>query len=272
MCSPMRTRSWRPSKAGSGACPIGATLVANVGDPGVEAVLDRLRDWPGTILAYALVDQAPQRLGGYARAIGERFATVARPRDRAPRPGHRQRSGVDHARAPRPRPTGRDRSRRGCRRPVATTRPTPSRSPAPRPCWAWHPDAVGAGLASFEGHRPAPRTQGRGRRCRGLRRLRPPPDGDPRDARRRPPARAGPAGLGRLRAADLPPDGGDARRLRRCPVRRGRRGHRRHLGRSRSRHDDRLGGRAGVGRRRAQAGPDRPRARDRSRPPRTALP
>jgi UDP-N-acetylmuramate-alanine ligase len=59
--------------------PEGATIVANVGDPGVEAVLRRLRDWPGSIVAYALVDQAPQRLGGYARAIGERFATVNGP-------------------------------------------------------------------------------------------------------------------------------------------------------------------------------------------------
>ncbi len=59
--------------------PVGATLVANVAEPGVESVLDRLVDWPGTILAYALVDQAPQRLGSYARAIGERFATALGP-------------------------------------------------------------------------------------------------------------------------------------------------------------------------------------------------
>ena len=59
--------------------PSGATVVANVGDPGVEEVLDRLADWPGTILAYALVDQAPQRLGGYARAIADRFSTAAGP-------------------------------------------------------------------------------------------------------------------------------------------------------------------------------------------------
>jgi UDP-N-acetylmuramate--alanine ligase len=56
--------------------PRGATVVANVGDPGVEAVLDRLADWPGTIFAYALVDQAPQRLGGYARAIADRYSTA----------------------------------------------------------------------------------------------------------------------------------------------------------------------------------------------------
>jgi UDP-N-acetylmuramate--alanine ligase len=53
--------------------PAGATLVANVGDDGVAAVVERLGDWPGTIVAYALVDQAPQRIGGYARAIEERF-------------------------------------------------------------------------------------------------------------------------------------------------------------------------------------------------------
>jgi UDP-N-acetylmuramate--alanine ligase len=60
--------------------PRGATVVANVGDPGVEEVLDRLMtDWPGTILAYALVDQAPQRLGSYARAIADRFTTANGP-------------------------------------------------------------------------------------------------------------------------------------------------------------------------------------------------
>jgi UDP-N-acetylmuramate--alanine ligase len=56
-----------------------ATVVANVGDAGVATVVERLADWPGSVVAYALVDQAPQRLGGYARAIAERFATVAGP-------------------------------------------------------------------------------------------------------------------------------------------------------------------------------------------------
>lgn len=56
--------------------PPGATLVANVAEPGVEAVLAHLSDWPGRILGYALLDQAPQRVGGYGRAIGERFATA----------------------------------------------------------------------------------------------------------------------------------------------------------------------------------------------------
>lgn len=57
--------------------PVGATLVANVGDAGVAAVVERLADWPGSVVAYALVDQAPQRLGGYARAISEQFGAMA---------------------------------------------------------------------------------------------------------------------------------------------------------------------------------------------------
>jgi UDP-N-acetylmuramate--alanine ligase len=59
--------------------PDGGTVVANVGDPGVASILERLTDWPGTIVAYALVDQAPQRLGGYARAIADRFTTAGGP-------------------------------------------------------------------------------------------------------------------------------------------------------------------------------------------------
>lgn len=57
----------------------GATLVANVADEGVAAVVERLTDWPGAVLGYALVDQAPQRLGGYAKGIAERFASGTGP-------------------------------------------------------------------------------------------------------------------------------------------------------------------------------------------------
>ena len=57
----------------------GATLVANVADAGVASVVERLADWPGVVVAYALVDQAPQRLGGYARGIAERFESGAGP-------------------------------------------------------------------------------------------------------------------------------------------------------------------------------------------------
>ncbi len=58
--------------------PDGATLVANVGEPGVEAVVDRILDQPLRIVAYALVDASPGR-GGYLRGIRERFTTVAGP-------------------------------------------------------------------------------------------------------------------------------------------------------------------------------------------------
>ncbi|MGZ8436948.1 MAG: glutamate ligase domain-containing protein [Candidatus Limnocylindrales bacterium] len=59
--------------------PSNATLVANIGEPGVESLVTRLADWPGAVVAYALLDQAPQRVGGYARAIADRFATAAGP-------------------------------------------------------------------------------------------------------------------------------------------------------------------------------------------------
>ncbi len=58
----------------SGPAPV---LVANVADPGVEALLARLADTPLRVVATAIVDQASQRLGGYARGIAERFATAA---------------------------------------------------------------------------------------------------------------------------------------------------------------------------------------------------
>jgi UDP-N-acetylmuramate--alanine ligase len=58
--------------------PDGATLVANVGDPGAEAILDRLGDTSIRLVAYAVVDTSPQR-GGYVRGIRERFSSQAGP-------------------------------------------------------------------------------------------------------------------------------------------------------------------------------------------------
>jgi UDP-N-acetylmuramate--alanine ligase len=58
--------------------PAGATLVANIGDPGVEVVVDRLLDRSIGIAAYALVDASPQR-GGYLRGIRERYGSAAGP-------------------------------------------------------------------------------------------------------------------------------------------------------------------------------------------------
>jgi UDP-N-acetylmuramate--alanine ligase len=55
------------------------TLVANVSDVGVAAVVGRLADTEWRIVATGLVDQAPQRLAGYARGIAERYGTRAGP-------------------------------------------------------------------------------------------------------------------------------------------------------------------------------------------------
>jgi len=65
-----------PGPGGPGTAPV---LVANVADEGVAELAERLADWPGRIVATALVDVAPQRAGGYARGIGERFRTAAGP-------------------------------------------------------------------------------------------------------------------------------------------------------------------------------------------------
>jgi UDP-N-acetylmuramate--alanine ligase len=59
--------------------PTPRTLVANVADAGVERLIDRLASWPGRLIATALVDVAPQRLGGYGRGIAERFRTGGGP-------------------------------------------------------------------------------------------------------------------------------------------------------------------------------------------------
>ena len=71
----------RAADGGDGADGTTPCLVANVADEGVAELVDRLRDWPGRILATALVDTAPQRLGGFARGIAERFRSASGPAD-----------------------------------------------------------------------------------------------------------------------------------------------------------------------------------------------
>ncbi len=58
--------------------PDEATVVANLGDPGAAAVMDRLRDRPIRILGYALLESSPAR-GGFVRGVAERFTTAAGP-------------------------------------------------------------------------------------------------------------------------------------------------------------------------------------------------
>ena len=65
--------------AGSGGAARPPVLVANVADEGVAELVERLADWPGRVLATALIDVAPQRFGGYAKGIADRFRTGAGP-------------------------------------------------------------------------------------------------------------------------------------------------------------------------------------------------
>jgi UDP-N-acetylmuramate--alanine ligase len=67
---------WLRRAADVASAPV---LVANVGDAGVEELVARLSDTAFRVIATGIVDQAPQRLGGFGRAIAERFATAAGP-------------------------------------------------------------------------------------------------------------------------------------------------------------------------------------------------
>ncbi len=58
--------------------PDGSTIVANVSDPGVEQVIDRLRRRSIGIIAYGVVDSSPLR-GGYLRGLADRYATATGP-------------------------------------------------------------------------------------------------------------------------------------------------------------------------------------------------
>ena len=131
--------------------PRGATVVANVGDPGVEAVLDRLD---------RLARHDPRLR---ARRPGATTAGRLRPRDRravfdrerpghgAARPGDRQRPGEHDPGAPRPRPAGRPDRRPGSRPRAATTRRTPWPSRAAASVLGLTPDVIATHLATFAG-------------------------------------------------------------------------------------------------------------------------
>ncbi len=68
--------AWVRRMADEGASPV---LVANVGDPGVAELATRLHDWPGRIVAAAVVDAPASRLGSYSRGIAEQYRTAAGP-------------------------------------------------------------------------------------------------------------------------------------------------------------------------------------------------
>ena len=58
--------------------PDGGTIVANIGDPGVTAVVDALADRSLVVVAVAMTDADPRR-GGHVRGLEERYRTVAGP-------------------------------------------------------------------------------------------------------------------------------------------------------------------------------------------------
>ena len=64
------------------------TLVANLADPGVTELVGRLAGWGGRLVAFALLEGAPGRPGGYARGLVEQFgaeaAVVGRIREERP--------------------------------------------------------------------------------------------------------------------------------------------------------------------------------------------
>lgn len=53
--------------------------IVNVADRGAAALAERLRDWPGTIVATALVEADGPRAATFARGIAEQYATAAGP-------------------------------------------------------------------------------------------------------------------------------------------------------------------------------------------------
>ena len=228
----------------------------------------RLTDWPGRIVATALVDVEPQRAATFARGIADRFRTAAGPATAL----------LGRITAADPDATTVDvLGLDPLAGPVTARLPTAGRHNASnalgvaargRGAWArartrssrgWRPSAASGrrlerkgeahGVVVYDdyGHHPTAirETLGRG-----------------------PPARARPARLGGLRAADLPPDRGAARRVRRRARGRRRGRHRGHLGGPRPRHHDRLRRRASrraVARAQSAASP--PPRRARWRPP-----
>ena len=61
---------------GDGTPPI---LVVNVADDGAAALATGFADWPGRIIATAVVEVPSQRLASFARGIAEQFATASGP-------------------------------------------------------------------------------------------------------------------------------------------------------------------------------------------------
>jgi UDP-N-acetylmuramate--alanine ligase len=71
--------SWLRQAAAHQADGERPTLIANVADEGVAELATGLRDWPGQIVATALVDAPSQRLASFGRGMAEEFRSAAGP-------------------------------------------------------------------------------------------------------------------------------------------------------------------------------------------------
>ena len=69
--------AWLRRAAEGGVAP--PTLIANLADEGVAQLATGLRDWPGRIVATALVDAPAQRLASFGRGMAGEFATAIGP-------------------------------------------------------------------------------------------------------------------------------------------------------------------------------------------------
>lgn len=71
--------AWLRAAAGASATGAPPILVANVADEGVAALAAGLKDWPGSIVATALVDAPAQRLASFGRGMAEEFRSASGP-------------------------------------------------------------------------------------------------------------------------------------------------------------------------------------------------
>jgi len=68
--------AWLEAAAGASERPV---LIANVGDPGVVRLLDRLRQWPGAVVPVGILAEGPERIDADRQALAERFGGAAGP-------------------------------------------------------------------------------------------------------------------------------------------------------------------------------------------------
>ena len=72
----LRAAAGAAEAAGAGRAPL---AVVNVADPGAAELAAGLRDWPGTVLATAIVDADAARAASFGRGIAEQYATAGGP-------------------------------------------------------------------------------------------------------------------------------------------------------------------------------------------------